>query len=192
MQGLTGYAWILGVLSLVIAWAIYKYVKGQPNGTDLMQDLEGSIHEGAMAFLKKEYSILVIFIAVVFIILGLILGEWKTSVAFVTGALCSMAAGFSGMTAATRGNSRTAEAANKEGQAKALNVSFFSGSVMGLAVAGLGLLGLGFWFWYYGGDPLSTLTPRGKNTGRPPLSREVQPQRTGHPARRKAQAIRTG
>ena len=67
MQGLTGYAWILGVLSLVIAWAIYKYVKGQPNGTELMQDLEGSIHEGAMAFLKKEYSILVIFIAVVFI-----------------------------------------------------------------------------------------------------------------------------
>jgi len=64
-----------------------------------------------------------------------------------------MLAGFSGMTAATRGNSRTAEAANKSGQAKALNVSYFSGSVMGLAVAGLGLLGLGFWFWWYGGDP---------------------------------------
>ncbi|MBW1805750.1 MAG: sodium-translocating pyrophosphatase [Deltaproteobacteria bacterium] len=64
-----------------------------------------------------------------------------------------MLAGFSGMSSATRGNSRTAEAANKSGQAKALNVSYFSGSVMGLAVAGLGLLGLGFWFWYYGGDP---------------------------------------
>ncbi|MBN2062566.1 MAG: sodium-translocating pyrophosphatase [Deltaproteobacteria bacterium] len=153
MQGLTVYAPFLGILSLIIAWLIYIYVKKQPNGSPLMQELEGMIHEGAMAFLKKEYSILVIFIVLVFLILGFLLGEWKTSVAFLTGALCSMAAGFSGMTAATRGNSRTAEAANKSGQAKALNVSYFSGSVMGLAVAGLGLLGLGFWFWYYGGDP---------------------------------------
>ena len=111
------------------------------------------IHSGAMAFLKKEYFVLVFFIAAVFVLLGILLGEWKTSVAFVTGALCSMLAGFSGMTAATRGNSRTAEAANKFGQAKALNVSYFSGSVMGLAVAGLGLLGLGFWFWVHGSDP---------------------------------------
>jgi len=120
-----------------------------------MKELEAMIHEGAMAFLKKEYSILVIFIAAVFLLLGLLLHEWRTSIAFVTGALCSMAAGFSGMTAATRGNSRTAQAATEFGQAKALNVSYFSGSVMGLAVAGLGLLGLGFWFWYYGGDPVT-------------------------------------
>ena len=106
-----------------------------------------------MAFLKREYSILVFFIIAVFILLGLFLGEWKTSIAFLTGALCSIMAGFSGMTAATRGNSRTAEAANKSGQAKALNVSYFSGSVMGLAVAGLGLFGVGFWFWIHGGDP---------------------------------------
>jgi len=153
MQELTVYAPFLGLLSLVIAWLIYGYVKKQPNGSPLMQELEDAIHEGAMAFLRKEYSILVIFIVAVFILLGLVLGEWRTSIAFVTGAFCSMLAGFSGMTAATRGNSRTAEAANKSGQAKALNVSYFSGSVMGLAVAGLGLLGLGFWFWYYGGDP---------------------------------------
>jgi K(+)-stimulated pyrophosphate-energized sodium pump len=153
MQELTVYAPYLGILSLIIAWLIYGYVKRQPNGSQLMQELEDLIHEGAMAFLKREYSILIIFIAVVFVVLGLVLGEWKTSVAFVSGAFCSMLAGFSGMTAATRGNSRTAEAANKSGQAKALNVSYFSGSVMGLAVAGLGLLGLGFWFWYYGGDP---------------------------------------
>lgn len=153
MQGLTIYAPFLGILSLIIAFFIYIYVKKQANGTDLMQKLEGMIHEGAMAFLKKEYSILVLFIAAVFILLGLLLNEWRTSIAFVTGAFCSMLAGFSGMTAATRGNSRTAEAANKSGQAKALNVSYFSGSVMGLSVAGLGLLGLGFWFWYYGGDP---------------------------------------
>jgi len=153
MQGLTIYAPFMGILSLIIAFLIYNYVKKQPNGTPLMQELENMIHEGAMAFLKKEYSILAIFIVVVFIVLGLLLGEWKTSIAFLTGALCSMLAGFSGMTAATRGNSRTAEAANKYGQAKALNISYFSGSVMGLAVAGLGLLGLGFWFWVYGGDP---------------------------------------
>lgn len=153
MQGLTVTAPFLGIVSLIIAWLIYGYVKKQPNGTPLMQELETMIHDGAMAFLKKEYSILIIFIAVVFIVLGLLLGEWKTSVAFVTGAFCSMLAGFSGMSAATKGNSRTAEAATKFGQAKALNVSYFSGSVMGLAVAGLGLIGLGFWFWVYGGDP---------------------------------------
>jgi K(+)-stimulated pyrophosphate-energized sodium pump len=90
--------------------------------------------------------------AIVFALLGWGIA-WKTAIAFVTGAFCSMAAGFSGMTAATRGNSRTAEAATKSGQPRALNVSYFSGSVMGLAVAGLGVLGLGFWFWVYGGSP---------------------------------------
>jgi len=154
MQGLTIYAPFIGILSLIIAWVIYGYVKKQDNGTALMQELEDAIHKGAMAFLKKEYSVLIVFIVIVFIILGWGIA-WKTAIAFVTGAACSMAAGFSGMTAATRGNSRTAEAANKFGQAKALNVSYFSGSVMGLAVAGLGLLGLGFWFWVYGGSPES-------------------------------------
>ena len=152
MQGLTVIAPFLGIAGLIIAYFIYLYVKKQPNGSPLMQDLEGMIHDGAMAFLKREYSVLAIFIIIVFILLGWGI-SWKTSIAFVTGALCSMLAGFSGMTAATRGNSRTAEAANKHGQAKALNVSYFAGSVMGLAVASLGLLGLGFWFYVYGGDP---------------------------------------
>jgi len=152
MQGLTVYAPFVGILSLIIAWLIYGYVKKQPNGNPLMKELEEAIHSGAMAFLKREYSTLLVFIAIVFILLGWGIA-WKTAVAFVTGAFCSMLAGFSGMTAATRGNSRTAEAANKSGQAGALNVSYFSGSVMGLAVAGLGVLGLGFWFWMFGGSP---------------------------------------
>jgi K(+)-stimulated pyrophosphate-energized sodium pump len=152
MQGLTWVAPFLGILGLIIAYLIYGYVNKQPNGTPLMQELEGMIHTGAMAFLKREYSVLVFFIAAVFVLL-LIFISWRTAVAFVTGAFCSMVAGYSGMTAATRGNSRTAEAANKHGQARALNVSYFSGSVMGLAVASLGLLGLGFWFWVYGGSP---------------------------------------
>ncbi len=150
----------LAILGLIIAYLIYGYVKKQPNGNEKMQKLEEMIHSGAMAFLKKEYSVLAFFIVAVFILLWLVVDAripdssvpW-TAIAFVTGALCSMAAGYSGMTAATRGNSRTAEAANKQGQAKALNVSYFSGSVMGLAVASLGLLGVGFWFWMFGGDP---------------------------------------
>lgn len=152
MQQLTVVAPILGIVGIIIAWLIYVYVKKQPNGNPVMQELEEMIHVGAMAFLKREYSVLVFFIAAVFLLLGFFI-SWKTSIAFVTGAFCSMIAGFSGMTAATRGNSRTAEAANKHGQAKALNVSYFSGSVMGLSVASLGLLGLGFWFYVYGGSP---------------------------------------
>ncbi|MBW1942194.1 MAG: sodium-translocating pyrophosphatase [Deltaproteobacteria bacterium] len=152
MQGLTVVAPFLGIFGLFIAYLIYIYVKKQPNGSPIMQDLEDMIHTGAMAFLKREYTVLAAFIVVVFLLLGAVI-SWNTAIAFLTGALCSMIAGFSGMTAATRGNSRTAEAANKEGQAKALNISYFSGSVMGLAVASLGLLGLGIWFWIFGGDP---------------------------------------
>ena len=152
MQGLTVYASYLGICGLIIAYIIFLYIKKQPNGNQTMKDLEGMIHSGAMAFLKKEYFVLLFFIVVVFILLGLSI-HWRTAIAFVTGAFCSMLAGFSGMSAATKGNSRTANAANKFGQAKALNISYFSGSVMGLSVASLGLLGLGFWFWYYGGNP---------------------------------------
>ncbi|MDY6852648.1 MAG: sodium-translocating pyrophosphatase, partial [Thermodesulfobacteriota bacterium] len=130
---------------------IYNYVKKQPNGNEVMQNLEKMIHDGAMAFLKKEYTYLAVFVVVVFFCLlaGL---NWQTAIAFLTGALCSVCAGLMGMNAATRGNSRTAEAANKHGQAAALNVSYFSGAVMGLSVASLGLLGLGFWFWVFGGS----------------------------------------
>jgi K(+)-stimulated pyrophosphate-energized sodium pump len=152
MQGLTTLAPFVGILSLIIAWLIYNYVKKQPNGNALMADLEDQIHTGAMTFLKREYTVLIVFIGIVFILLGWGIA-WKTALCFITGALASMVAGFSGMTAATRGNSRTAEAANKHGQPEALNISYFSGSVMGLAVAGLGLLGVGIWFWVYGGDP---------------------------------------
>jgi len=152
MQGLTVYAAYIGLVGLIIAYLIYRYVKGHSNGTQLMKDLEEMIHAGAMAFLRKEYFSLTFFIAIVFLLLGFGI-SWRTAIAFVTGAFLSMLAGFSGMSSATIGNSRTAEAANKEGQAKALSVSYFSGSVMGLAVASLGLVGLGFWFWYYGGDP---------------------------------------
>jgi len=152
MPELTRVAPLMGLLSLIVAWLIYFYIKRQSNGTELMQELEEMIHEGAMAFLKKEYSFLVFFIICVFFLLWFFLKEWYTSVAFITGVLCSIIAIFAGMKAATRGNSRTVEAANKSGQAKALNISYFSGSVMGLSVVGLGLFGLGVLFWKFGGD----------------------------------------
>jgi K(+)-stimulated pyrophosphate-energized sodium pump len=148
MLGLTVWAPVLGILGLVIAFIIFQYVKKQPNGNAVMQELERMIHEGSMAFLKKEYTYLAVFISVVFVALGVALA-WPTAIAFFTGAICSIVAGLMGMTAATRGNSRTAEAANKHGQAAALNVSYFSGAVMGLSVASLGLVGVGFWFWMF-------------------------------------------
>ncbi|MEE9435836.1 MAG: sodium-translocating pyrophosphatase [Candidatus Adiutricales bacterium] len=152
MLDLTGVAPFLGIIGLMVAFLIFLYVKRQPNGNETMQELEELIHDGAMAFLKKEYSYLAVFIVIVFILLVLAV-DYRTAIAFVTGAICSITAGVMGMTAATRGNSRTTEAANKKGQAAALHVSYYSGAVMGLSVASLGLLGIGFWFWVYGGDP---------------------------------------
>lgn len=152
MLDLTGVAPFLGIIGLMVAFLIYLYVKKQPNGNETMQELEEMIHDGAMTFLKKEYSYLAVFIVIVFILLVLAV-DYRTAIAFVTGAICSITAGVMGMTAATRGNSRTTEAANKKGLAAALNVSYYSGAVMGLSVASLGLIGVGFWFWVYGGDP---------------------------------------
>ena len=148
----TVYAPFLGGFGIVIAFLIFSYVKSQPNGNETMQELETMIHKGAMVFLKREYSILFFFAAAVFVLLGVGI-NWETSIAYASGAVCSMFAGFFGMSAATRGNSRTAEAANKHGRAKALNISYLSGSVMGLSVASLGLLGVGVFFYLYAKDP---------------------------------------
>jgi K(+)-stimulated pyrophosphate-energized sodium pump len=152
MQGLTSLAPFFGIVSLIIAWFMYAHIKREPNGNNKIQELEETIHDGVIAFLIKEYSVLALFIAVVFIILWLILPVWQTSVAFVSGALCSVIACYAGITASKSGNSRTAEAANRSGRAKAINVAYFSGSVMGLAIAGMGLLGVGIWFFIYGND----------------------------------------
>src|SRR5262250_235784 len=110
-----------------------------------MTEIAAAIHAGAMAFLRREYSILVWFIIVVAVLLSLGIGP-RTALAFVSGAICSMLAGFVGMKAATKANVRTAEAARSIGRDKALAVAFFGGSVMGLTVAALGILGLGLFF----------------------------------------------
>lgn len=133
---------IFGAIGLVFALIIFFAIKRQPDGTDLMRDIASQIQVGAMAFLKSEYRVLAVFVVAVFILLAVFL-DFNTAISFVVGAVCSVSAGFLGMQAATLANVRTSEAARSHGQAKALLISFFGGSVMGLSVAGLGLLGVG-------------------------------------------------
>ena len=139
---------VLGLIGLIVVFFIYVWIKKQPSGTDVMKSISDQIHDGAMAFLRQEYSVLIFFVIAVFIALTLGLPEngLLTAVAFISGAVCSVIAGFIGMKAATRANVRTAWAANQSGQGKALTVAYFGGSVMGLAVASLGLLGLSVFF----------------------------------------------
>jgi len=150
----TGFAWALGILGLVIAGGIYRYVTSQDQGNEVMIDLGQQIHDGSMAFLRREYTVLAGFVVVVAVLLGLAIG-WNSAGAYVFGALSSTAAGFAGMKAATRANTRTSAAANQEGQGKALRIAFFGGSVMGLAVAALGMLGLGLLYFSFGASAAS-------------------------------------
>ena len=139
------FAPLLGILGIIMAGLIYLYVRKQPVGTELMAEIADMIHEGAMAFLKREYKIVAIIVVIVAVLLAIFIGIW-IGLAFIFGACCSAVAGFFGMEAATRGNVRTSAAANQYGQDKALVVAFFSGAVMGLSVASLGLFGLGILF----------------------------------------------
>ncbi|MGH7474818.1 MAG: sodium-translocating pyrophosphatase [Longimicrobiales bacterium] len=145
---------LVGALGLIAAFIIYLYVRRQPTGTALTAELAQRIQEGAMAFLKREYSVLVIFLAVVSILLLFAIGS-MTALAYISGAVCSILAGFFGMTAATRANVRTAAAAKEFGQGKALRIAFFGGAVMGLSVAALGLIGIGSWYWLLGASAIS-------------------------------------
>ena len=150
----TTWAPLFGVVGLLVALGLFFYVRGQSSGTDLMRELGERIHEGAMAFLRREYTVLAVFVLVVAALLFLAIGL-TTAFAYVTGAVCSMFAGFFGMKAATRANVRTSAAAKESGQGKALRIAFFGGAVMGLAVAALGLLGIGIWYWVLGAGAIS-------------------------------------
>ncbi|MCK4773062.1 MAG: sodium/proton-translocating pyrophosphatase, partial [Candidatus Latescibacteria bacterium] len=151
---------ILGAVGIVMAFGVLVSIIRKPQGTEKMQDISNQIHEGAMVFLRREYSILIIFVAVVFLLLLWQLGI-NTALAFLGGALCSLLAGFIGMQAATKANVRTTEAARSEGPGVALQVAFSGGVVMGLAVASLGLLGVGVVFWIFGGDPTTVSSING-------------------------------
>ncbi len=154
LVALTDWAWLLGLLGLGCAFGIYGYVKKQPEGNDTMRDLGEQIHDGAMAFLRREYTVLAVFVLVVAVLLALAIGT-TPAIAYVFGSLSSVAAGFFGMKAATRANTRTSAAANTVGQGKALRIAFFGGAVMGLAVAALGLLGMGALYFLYGGGAVT-------------------------------------
>ena len=142
---------VLAVVGLVLAGVIYAGLKKQPEGNDTMKEIAGLIHDGAMVYLKRQNSILAGVVIFVAILLGIFI-NFNTSLAYVFGAISSMIAGFFGMKAATRANVRTADAANlhKPSSAKALSTAFFGGSVMGLSVASLGLLGVGVLFIIFG------------------------------------------
>ncbi len=143
---------IISAFALLYAATLYGSVKKESSGNQRMQDLSSYIQEGAMAFLKREYKIIIIFVVVVAIVLtalgfipslqGVDGVGWSGAICFVIGALFSGLAGFIGMKAATKANAKTAEAARSGGMPKALHVAFNGGSVLGICVVGFGLLGL--------------------------------------------------
>ena len=129
----------LGVLGY--AYSVYSGMKLLPEGNEKMKEIASAIHEGAMVFLKSEYKVIGYFVAIIFVLVGFGL-NWATAFAYICGAGLSCLAGLFGMMSATNANVRTAQAAASEGQGAALSAAFKGGNVMGLSVAGLGLLGL--------------------------------------------------
>ena len=165
-QNYSYFAVVFGLFGLIVAWKIYEKVDEQSDGNEKMREIAESIHEGAMVFLSREYKILGYFVAGVFILLMIVISSQKgfwigfwTSVSYAIGAGCSMLAGFFGMNAATTANVRTAQAASDGGKAKALNIAFNGGAVMGLSVASLGLIGVGGLFLLFGkGESVSVIS----------------------------------
>ena len=135
---------LTGVLALAFAYYLSIGISSAEPGNARMREIAGFIHEGAMAFLYREYRYLAIFIVIVFAVLSLFI-NWQTAVCFLAGALCSIMAGYFGMQVATKANVRTAAAA-QHGMSPALKIAFSGGSVMGMSVAGLGMLGLGAFY----------------------------------------------
>jgi len=157
---------VFGVIGLTVAYVIYQKIRAYPEGDAKVADIGAEIHLGAMVFMRREYTMLFWFCLVLFLILlfapGLGVG---TALAFLVGALTSALAGYIGMNTATRANVRTATAAHTKGAAEALTVAFFGGSIMGLAVASLGLIGLGSLYLFFGGDPETAHTIHGFGMG---------------------------
>ena len=141
MESLKFLAPALAVVALLFAFYKIAFVSKQDAGTERMKEIAAAINDGAKAFLFAEYKILAIFLVVLFIAIGLGLGSWITALCFLFGALFSILAGYIGMNVATKANVRTANAARTSGMNKALSIAFSGGSVMGMCVVGLGLLG---------------------------------------------------
>lgn len=155
---------LAGIIGLLVAGILYQIILKSSPGTDKMRAIADEIHTGAMAFLKAEYSILSLFVILVAVLLGYNF-NFSTSLAFISGAIASGLAGWLGMKAATKANVRTANAAKEQGQAASLLMAFQGGSVMGLSVASLGLLGLGVLFYFFGNDPATANVISGFSIG---------------------------
>ncbi len=155
---------ILGVFGLLIALFLYKFVLTFSAGDGKIVEISDQIHLGAMAFIRKEYSILFVFALI--LIFGIYNGLGVPStVAFIIGAACSSATGFIGMYTATKANVRTTNAANQTGLSDSLVIAFFGGSIMGLTVAAMGLLGLGILYYLYASDPSTASVIHGFGMG---------------------------
>jgi K(+)-stimulated pyrophosphate-energized sodium pump len=146
------YSFILGLLGLAFAILLYFLSKRFPMGSKTMQEIAEAIHSGAMVFLRREYAFISIFVLIVFVILWKLFGIY-TSLAFLTGACCSMFAGFIGLKASTRSAVRTTQGAIQHGAAHAFTIAFQGGAVMGISVAALGVAGIGI-FYYFTQDPM--------------------------------------
>jgi len=144
------YSIAAGLIGLIFAYFLASGIAKENPGNERMREIASYIHEGAMAFLHREYRYLVVFVAIVFSVLTICIG-WKTAVCFLGGALCSVLAGYFGMQVATKANVRTTEAA-KYGMSKAIKIAFSGGAVMGMSVAGLGVVGLGTLFMLFNQD----------------------------------------
>lgn len=131
-----------GAIGLIAAFVVNAFIRKQPAGDARVAAIADAIRQGAVVYLQRQYRVLLVVVAVIFLCM-LTLMNWHAAVAFVVGAGCSAVAGVTGMLTATRANSRTAVVANRRGIAAALSLAFLSGSVMGLTVASVGLLGLG-------------------------------------------------
>lgn len=149
MESLIYLAPVVGVIALIFALFLSKKVSREDEGTDRMKEIAAAISDGAHAFLTAEYKILVIFIIVLFVLIALGIGV-KSGIAFVLGTLCSILAGYFGMSVATKANVRTANAARTSGMNRALSIAFSGGAVMGMSVVGLGLLGVSIVFMVTG------------------------------------------
>ncbi len=155
----------LGILGLVSAWIVYGYVKRFPEGEGKVVEISSAIHKGSMVFMRREYTILIVFVAVVAIFIAISDLGLNSMYAFLLGAFCSGSAGYIGMYTATKANARTTTAAHTRGASEALTVAFFGGSIMGLTIAAMGLFGLGLLYLYFGSDPHSAHAIHGFGMG---------------------------
>lgn len=141
MKELVWLAPAAGVAALLFALILASGIRKQAPGNERMREIAGAIKEGAQAFLRAEYKILVFFVAILFVVIGIGIGNWITAVCFLVGAAFSTMAGYIGMQVATDANVRTANGAREGGMGKALGIAYKGGAVMGMCVVGLGLLG---------------------------------------------------